>query len=136
MARPDREGLAWENPGPYSELRWTREPRLVAIEIVCRRVLGLQPEENCTVELFSDRAIHKLHLVVIPSRQQRLLLRASLPVDPYHKTMGEAATLEWVRHFTDILVPYVIAFDPSSDNEIGFEWLLMPSIASTTADKA
>ncbi|WAO95777.1 APH domain-containing protein [Fusarium falciforme] len=50
--------------------------------------------------------------------------------------MGEVATLEWVRHFTDIPVPYVIAFDPSSDNEIGFEWLLMPSIAGTTADKA
>ncbi|KAI8654135.1 APH domain-containing protein [Fusarium sp. Ph1] len=116
MAKPNRHGLAWDNP-------------------VCRRVLDLQPEEDCTVELFSDQVIHRLYLVVIPSRQQRLHLRASLPVDPYHKAMGEVATPEWVRHFTDIPVPYVIAFDPSSDNEIGFEWLLMPFIAGKTADK-
>ncbi|RSM12595.1 hypothetical protein CEP52_002407 [Fusarium oligoseptatum] len=48
----------------------------------------------------------------------------------------EVATLEWVRRFTNIPVPYIIAYDPSSDNEIGFEWLLMPFIPGTNAYEA
>lgn len=52
-------------------------------------------------------------------------MRVSLPVDPMHKTLSEVATLQFVRANTDILVPRVIAFDASYQNELGFEWILM-----------
>ncbi|KAM0430034.1 hypothetical protein ACHAPT_006040 [Fusarium lateritium] len=50
--------------------------------------------------------------------------------------MGEVATIYWIRHFTNIPVPEIIACDPTADNEIGFEWILMPLIAGTTASSA
>lgn len=123
--------------GPNCQSPAAEDPKssLKAVETVCRRVLDLQPEDDCTVELFSDRFYVKLYLVVIPSRQQRFVLRTNMDPDP-HETMGEVAALEWVRHFTDIPVHHVIAFDSSSDNELGFEWLLMPFIAGTAADEA
>ncbi|RMJ15864.1 hypothetical protein CDV36_004444 [Fusarium kuroshium] len=138
MTQPTREGLAWTERDGNRIRRpfWTTKPKLWAIEVVCRRVLDLQPEEVCTVKFFSSGLFNRLYLIDIPSRQQRLLLRASLPVDPYHKTVGEVATLEWVRRFTNIPVPYIIAYDPSSDNEIGFEWLLMPFLPGTNACEA
>ncbi|RSL48349.1 hypothetical protein CEP54_012973 [Fusarium duplospermum] len=138
MTQPTREGLGWTERDT-SRIRlpfWTTKPKLRAIEVVCRRVLDLQSEEVCTAKFFSSGLFNRLYLIDIPSRQQRLLLRASLPVDPYHKTVGEVATLEWVRRFTNIPVPYVIAYDPSPNNEIGFEWLLMPFLPGTTAYEA
>jgi hypothetical protein len=55
-------------------------------------------------------------------------MRVSLPVDPYFKTANEVATLQFVRKYTSIPVPQVIAFDASTDNELGFEWILMSKI--------
>lgn len=52
-------------------------------------------------------------------------MRVSLPVDPYYKVMSEVATVRWIRHFISILVPDIVAFDLSTDNEIGFEWILI-----------
>ncbi|UPK95442.1 hypothetical protein LCI18_006377 [Fusarium solani-melongenae] len=109
-----------------------QEPELEAVETVCRRALDLQPEDDCTIELFSDELLYTLHLVVIPSRQQSLLLRTPLPLG---ETIEDIAILDWVRHCTDIPVPHVIAFDQTANNEIGFGWRLMPFIASKRADK-
>ncbi|KAK7429385.1 hypothetical protein QQZ08_003977 [Neonectria magnoliae] len=60
-------------------------------------------------------------------------MRVSLPVDPPHKTAGEVATLRWIGRFTKVPVPDIIAFDDSSDNEIGFEWILMQLMPGTSA---
>ncbi|RDL35860.1 uncharacterized protein BP5553_06472 [Venustampulla echinocandica] len=53
------------------------------------------------------------------------LMRVSLHKDPYLKTASHVATLEFVRRVVGISVPKVITFDTSSDNELGFEWILM-----------
>lgn len=53
------------------------------------------------------------------------MLRVSLPVHPRLKTESEAATLGWLRRETSIPVPRVFATCSDSDNELGFEWMLM-----------
>lgn len=120
MSRPKRDGLAWENGVLDLEPRWAREPSVAAIETVCRRKLGV----DCDVSFYAAGAFNKLYLV----RSQdgnKSLMRVSLPVHPGQKTRGEVATLRWLRRWTDVPVPSVLAFDDSSDNEIGFEWILM-----------
>jgi hypothetical protein len=52
-------------------------------------------------------------------------MRVSLPIHPHSKTLGEVTTLRFLRRETDIPVPEIIAFDNSTDNKIGFEWILM-----------
>ncbi|KAF4983950.1 hypothetical protein FZEAL_742 [Fusarium zealandicum] len=133
MTRPTREGLSWEDGTFGSKPRWKTEPRLEAIKVVCLRTLKLESEKDCTVEFYTAGAFNKLYLVEVPLTQQKLLMRVSLPVDPHNKTMGEVATLQWIRQFTSIPVPHIIAFDASSDNEIGFEWILMPLMPGTSA---
>ena len=49
-------------------------------------------------------------------------MRVSLPVDPYFKTAGEVATLQFVKKNTSIPVPQIIPLDSSADNELmGFD---------------
>jgi len=52
-------------------------------------------------------------------------MRVTLPVDPFNKTNSEVATIKFVHENTDIPVPEIFAFDDSSENELGFEWILM-----------
>ncbi|KAK4692588.1 hypothetical protein P7C71_g4646, partial [Lecanoromycetidae sp. Uapishka_2] len=54
--------------------------------------------------------------------------RVALPVDPYFKTESEVATMELVRHFTNIPVPIVYAYDSSTANPAGVEWILMEKV--------
>lgn len=61
-------------------------------------------------------------------------MRIPLPVDPGFKTLKEVVTLEYVREHTTILVPKVIASDFTSDNELGFEYILMERIQGQTLD--
>ncbi|KAJ3522218.1 hypothetical protein NM208_g1042 [Fusarium decemcellulare] len=132
MTRPSREGLVWQESGLGDRPRWKTEPRIEAIKAVCLRVLKPPSEKDCTVEFFAAGLFNKLYLVEVPG-QKKLLIRISLPVDPRNKTLREVATVRWLRRFTSIPVPEIIAFDASSDNEIGFEWILMPFIAGTSA---
>lgn len=52
-------------------------------------------------------------------------MRIPLPVDPYYKTMSEVATVDWIRCTTSLPVPSIVNYQPSRDNLIGFEWILM-----------
>lgn len=123
MVRDSQYGLEWDNKGLYLVPAWTREPSIEAIENVCRRQLGLRPEDTCTVSFYAAGAFNKLYLVSNISNP--LLIRVSLPVHPHLKTRGEVATLRWVRDNTEIPVPKVVAFQDDNENEIGFEWILM-----------
>ena len=55
-------------------------------------------------------------------------MRVSLPVDPRYKVMSEVATMDWVRRITSLPIPAAIAHQPSRDNLIGFEWMLMTKL--------
>ncbi|OBR03316.1 hypothetical protein CH63R_12443 [Colletotrichum higginsianum IMI 349063] len=132
MPKP-RDGLVWENGGFDLEPRWTREPSLTAIEKVCRRQLGIGDGANCDVSFYAAGALNKLYLV--QRDDVKLIMRASLPVDPGDKTRGEVATLRWLRRWTSAPVPHIFAFDDSNDNEIGFEWILMELMPGVSAYK-
>ncbi|KAK4096046.1 kinase-like protein [Parathielavia hyrcaniae] len=127
-----REGLAWDDNGLGPEPRWTRDPDVRAVRRVCQRHLGIAEDasdDRLDVLLHADGAFNKLYRARSP--QGHFMMRVSLPVDPRHKTLGEAATLELVRRTTDIPVPDVVAFDASRANEIGYEWLLMSTVPGT-----
>lgn len=120
-----RDGLEWDT-APDVEPRWAREPDIAAIASVCRRHLGIRPgapDTDCAVYFHTAGTYNKLYLV--DSVRGRFIMRVSLPVEPGAKTRGEVATLQLVRRKTDVPVPKVIAFDDTSLNEIGFEWILM-----------
>jgi aminoglycoside phosphotransferase (APT) family kinase protein len=55
-------------------------------------------------------------------------MRFSLSVDPRSKTMSEVATIEYVRHHTDIPAPQVFRGQASNSNKLGFEWMLMARV--------
>lgn len=57
-----------------------------------------------------------------------MVFRATLPVHPYKKTESDNPTIEIVRHFTNIPVPFVYAFDSSMQNPLGLEWILMDKV--------
>jgi len=44
------------------------------------------------------------------------------------KVRSEVATLDYIKRRTTIPVPAVIAHNSSSDNELGFEWILMEKV--------
>ncbi|KAK0617783.1 phosphotransferase enzyme family-domain-containing protein [Bombardia bombarda] len=121
MRDASRDGLVWDSSGLDVEPRWAREPNIAAIERVCRRHLNA---DDCAVFFHTAGAFNKLYLVDTSSRG-RFMMRVSLPVDPHNKTRGEVQTLQLVQRQTDIPVPKVVAFDDTSDNDIGFEWILM-----------
>ncbi|CCC05158.1 hypothetical protein SMACR_07895 [Sordaria macrospora] len=119
-----RSGLFWDSTGLDVEPRWARQPDIDAIAQVVRRHLGITTPSKCIVTFHSSGTYNKFYHVHSPVHG-RYLMRVILPVDPHNKTRGEVATLQLVRRKTDIPVPVVVAYDDTSDNEIGFEWILM-----------
>lgn len=59
-------------------------------------------------------------------------MRLILPVDQRNKSNSEVATIQIVLENTDIPPPKAFAFDDSSNNEVGFEWMLMEKLPGTT----
>ncbi|KAI0549083.1 phosphotransferase enzyme family-domain-containing protein [Xylaria curta] len=126
-----QDGLDWERRLFDIVPRWTREPSIPAIESVCRKQLNISPSDPCSITFYAAGAFNKLYRVDYGN--QSLLIRVSLPVHPHHKTRGEVATLNWVRNNTTAMVPRVIAFDDSNNNEIGFEWIMMELMPGSPA---
>ena len=56
------------------------------------------------------------------------VFRVTLPVEPGDKVRSEVAILDYVKRHTEIPVPTVIAYDSSSENVLGFSWILMEKI--------
>ncbi|KGO78082.1 Aminoglycoside phosphotransferase [Penicillium italicum] len=128
-----RDGLAWDESGFDLTPVWTREPRLEAIENVCRNRLSLDDMETCDVTFYVEGSFNKLYLARTSNRQ--FLMRVSLPVHPHSKTLGEVTTLQFLRRSTNIPVPEVFAYDESASNEIGYEWILMELMPGVPAYK-
>ncbi|MCJ1395885.1 hypothetical protein MMC18_008771 [Xylographa bjoerkii] len=56
------------------------------------------------------------------------VFRIPIPEHPFHKMECEIATMEYVRYYTSIPVPIVYAYDSSTENELGLEWMLMEKV--------
>lgn len=119
-----QDGLEWVNESIWGlEPRWTREPDISKVESIARKHLKLDPSSSCTVKFYAEGIFNKLYKV--ETEAESSLMRVTLPVDPFHKTNSEVATIQFVRENTTIPVPEIFAFDDSAENELGFEWILM-----------
>ncbi|KAJ5887322.1 hypothetical protein N7504_011369 [Penicillium tannophilum] len=117
-------GLAWVQKTFNLEPQWTVEPSTKAIE---RTIQTLRPSSTIQVTFLAEGALNKLYDVKIDN--EICVMRISLPVDPYYKTMSEVATLDWISRTTDIPVPRVITYQSSRESLIGFEWILMTKMS-------
>ena len=128
---PPQHGLEWKYELFDVIPTWTVEPDMAAAKAISLRHLP-HTSSNYSFTFFSAGAFNKLFLLHplddAGGALQSYIMRVSLPVDPYFKTASEAATLQFVRKNTSIPVPQIIAFDPSADNELGFEWILMTKL--------
>jgi hypothetical protein len=118
-----QDGLEWVEETFGLEPRWTREPDISKVESIARKHLKLEPNAPCAVEFHAQGAFNKLYKVETAAGST--LMRVTLPGDPFNKTNSEVATIKFVHENTDIPVPKIVAFDDSSENELGFEWILM-----------
>ncbi|KAJ5736866.1 uncharacterized protein N7483_001991 [Penicillium malachiteum] len=82
-------GLAWVQKTFSLEPRWTVEPNPEAIK---RTVQLLKP--SSTVNFLAQGAFNKVYDVVIDN--EVFIMRISLPVDPYCKTMKNPVGFEWI----------------------------------------
>ena len=88
--------------------------------------------DDCTVEYLATggfntvSTIKEMNKGTIESKE--FVLRIPLPEDPYFKTECDVATTELVRYFTSIPVPRIYAYDSSSNNVLGLEWILMEKV--------
>lgn len=129
-----RTGLLWTEDLFQLTPTWEHEPSLDAIRDVCCEHLGLsvdnvtnEGEDACTINFCAAGALNRVYLV--DSVKGKFIMRVTLPVDPGYKTRGEVSTMRFIRKNTTIPVPEVIAFDDTSSNKIGFEWILMEFIS-------
>lgn len=113
-------GLTWVEETFGSETGWTIEPDIGAIT---KTVQSLRPSSTVEVTFLAQGGFNKIYNVSIDDKPS--ILRVSLPVDSRYKVMSEVATMDWVRRITSLPIPRVITYQPSRDNLVGFEWMLM-----------
>ena len=108
---------------------WAATPNVVAIEALSRQHLGA---DNLSVKYLAGGAFNKVYLITVPSDNildpKSYIFRVTLPVEPFYKTASEVATLRLLRKYTSLPVPGVFAYDCTTKNELGFEWIIMERI--------
>ncbi|PIG90221.1 hypothetical protein AARAC_003672 [Aspergillus arachidicola] len=117
-------GLAWVQRIFNLEPQWTVEPDP---QVIKQTVQSLLPSSTVQVTFLAQGALNKIYEVKIDN--EVFVMRVSLPVDPYYKTMSEVSTLDWISRTTNIPVPRVITYQSSRDNPIGFEWIIMTKMS-------
>ncbi|KAI4924977.1 uncharacterized protein J4E92_007014 [Alternaria infectoria] len=95
---------------------WTTDPSIEDITTLVRRELKIPTPDPCN-NFDKD-------YTVTCGRGQEYILRLTVPVDARSKTMSEVATIEYIRHHTEVPVPQVFCYQASTDNELGLEWIL------------
>jgi hypothetical protein len=109
------------------EPRWSLPPDLEALK---RTLQSLKASSKVKVTFLAQGAFNKLYDVEIDD--ESLVMRVSLPVDPCYKTLSEVATVNWIRRTTNLPVPTIIRYEPSRENPVGFEWILMTKLPGKT----
>ncbi|MCJ1300282.1 hypothetical protein MMC08_003078 [Hypocenomyce scalaris] len=114
---------------------WIVEPDLKLIKEVAQTHLELcgLSGDAITIEFFAEGAYHKLYTINTTSTHTGLpkqcIFRVAIPEHPWYKIESEVATTEFVRHTTSIPVPIIYAYDSSTDNKLGLEWMLVEKIS-------
>ena len=121
-------GLEWVQITFNLEPRWTVDPTITDIENEIQNTLKCT--QRCKATFMTQGAFNKLFKIEYGTATS--ITRVSLPVDPHHKTASEVATLRFILENGKIPVPTVIAFKDTSDNQIGFEWMLMEFMSGSS----
>ncbi|RPA89452.1 hypothetical protein L873DRAFT_1822816 [Choiromyces venosus 120613-1] len=136
MLNTQQPRVRWK-PGVFCSMpTWTKNPQIPIIESICRR--HLYPKTplpiSLTITYLAEGAFNKLYTVSASTDSsdspelKAYVFRVSLPVEPFYKTTSEVATLTYIRRYTTIPVPGVIAYSATAENELGFEWILMEKV--------
>lgn len=93
-------GFVWAPKLFQPEPQWSIEPD---IEDIKQTIQPFRPSSTIEVTFITQGAFNKLYNVRIDD--EVLIMRISLPVDPYYKTMSEVATVDWIRCTTSLRFP-------------------------------
>lgn len=85
-----------------------------------------------TIEPLAEGTWNQAFTISKESGDRHFVFRVSKPVFPWFKVESEVATMHYVATKTTIPVPHVYAYDSSSDNALGYEWILMDKIAGSS----
>ncbi|KFY91998.1 hypothetical protein V500_04381 [Pseudogymnoascus sp. VKM F-4518 (FW-2643)] len=130
MGGQNFEGLGWEKvaSGEFGmEARFTRVPDLEAAKQLFKW-LGVTDGEIDITLIETQQELSRVYDVFLPEKDETLILRINLPLDPRFKTLSEVETINWVRDNTNIPVPKIVHYDASNANPIGFEYILMTKL--------
>ncbi|KAE8367076.1 phosphotransferase enzyme family-domain-containing protein [Aspergillus caelatus] len=132
-SRPTKTPLQWHTTFAGSSPVWPSEPAISAIVSIASAALSAQHTQvgdvpSITVNFFAQGTFNKNYEIVIPNQGHKFLFRVTLPVDPFFKTESEVATLAFLRQKTSIPVPEVVAWSSTSDNALGYEWILLKKV--------
>jgi len=130
-------GLSWrQDEGDFGELEdlrpvWTVEPDVEAIAKIARCKLGVLAESQCTVKFLAQGAFNKVYTIQCDDNKE-YIMRVTLPVRPRLKTMSDCATIQCVRHHTDIPAPRVLHYNALRNDEVGFEWMIQERVSGSS----
>lgn len=128
----EQPGLYWKSGLVPPTPKWTKEPSLDIIRRVSRQHLPVSEEQAIDITFLSAGVTNKLYTVSWEGQPKSYVFRVSLPVEPFYKTESEVATMRYVRYSTTIPVPRILAYNSSTENELGFEWILMDKLPGCT----
>ena len=127
----NQSGLEWAH-SVFSttcvEPTWSREPSIELIKAVLVHHIEGSTRGSLDVDFLAQGALNKVYKVVETKTQKTYAMRVALPVDPHHKTSAEVATMEFLATKTSLPVPNIYAYCTTSNNPLGFEWVLMSFI--------
>ena len=118
------------------------QPDVGVIEKIVRpRIQLLETcKTNIKVEILAADACNKVYVMtsecLAAGTKKQLIFRVAFPIDPFYKVECEVAITEYVRLSTSIKVVVIYAFDSSSNNAIGFEWMLMENMEGRSLHRA
>ena len=128
-----RKVLKWTHEHSYfiPDPNWLNPPNVEDIrEIVWPflKPLGNKNIEDISVAFLADGGFNRVFTV--NTLKGSYVFRVAWPVDPHYKTEFDVATTELVRHYTTIPVSIIYAYDSSTNNVLGLEWILTEKITS------
>ncbi|PGH01708.1 hypothetical protein AJ80_08975 [Polytolypa hystricis UAMH7299] len=129
----NQDGAAWKRDLYILAPMRFPLPNPETIKLLARRHLGLGADGLCEIQTYGGGACNELYF--LKTHDGYFLMRVSLPVRLLQKTMSEVATIEFARSEISMPVPTIVAYHPSTRNELGFEWMLMGMMPGEPLDK-
>lgn len=128
-----RKFMQWSHERGYflPDPNWLNGPSIDGIKETVWPLLerfGCKPDDEVSIAFLADGGFNRVY--TIQTSVKSYVFRVAFPVDPYYKTEADVATSELVRHFTTVPVPKIYAYDSSTHNALGLEWILMDKITS------